>query len=150
MLVVRWLPLSAAAAAYPAVLLLGGDPASQAAAIDAAKGRPAPKAESKPVLGFAQLVGAMRYRLASLKMDALPLDDDDEGAEASPPNHAAHPTDAQNVATAAAVMLYASSTQSREPVSFLPRLSPSVTRKTRSRARWRTRSRSFRRRERRA
>ena len=70
--------VSAAAAAYPAVLLLGGDPASQAAAIDAAEGRPAPKAESKPVLGFAQLVGAMRYRLASLKMDALPLDNDDE------------------------------------------------------------------------
>lgn len=70
--------VSAAVAAYPAVLLLGGDPASQAAAIDAAEGRPAPKAESKPVLGFAQLIEAMRYRLASLKMDALPLDDDDE------------------------------------------------------------------------
>jgi hypothetical protein len=70
--------VSAAAAAYPAVLLLGGDPASHAAAIDAAERRPAPKAERKPLLGFAQLVGAMRHRLASLKMDALPLDDDDE------------------------------------------------------------------------
>jgi hypothetical protein len=70
--------VSAAAAAYPAVLLLGGNPVSQAAAIDAAERRLAPGPEREPLLGFAQLVGAMRYRLAGLKMDALPLDDDDE------------------------------------------------------------------------
>ena len=69
--------VSAAAAAYPAVLLLGSDAASRQAAIDAVERRPVLEAQSEPFLTFGQLVKAMRYRLASLKMDGLPLDDTD-------------------------------------------------------------------------
>ena len=66
--------VSAAAAAYPSVLLLGSDPESQKAAVDLANAQGVPEAPTEPNLRFDELVRTMRYRLASLKMDELPID----------------------------------------------------------------------------
>ena len=66
--------VSAAAAAYPSVLLLGSDGASQQAAIALANAQGVPEAPAGPNLRFEEVVRTMRYRLASLKMDELPVD----------------------------------------------------------------------------
>jgi len=66
--------VSAAAAAYPSVLLLGSDAASQQAAVALANAQGVPEAPTAPSLRFGEVVRAMRYRLASLKMDELPVD----------------------------------------------------------------------------
>ena len=68
--------VSVAAAAYPSVLLLGSDPESQTAAVDLANAQGVPEAPTEPNLRFDELVRTMRYRLASLKMDELPVDED--------------------------------------------------------------------------
>ena len=73
--------VSAAVAAYPAVLLLDANTTSMQAIVDTAQHRRVPEMSTAPFLDFGQLVKAMRYRLASLKMDALPLDEDYESHE---------------------------------------------------------------------
>lgn len=67
--------VSAAAAAYPSVLLLGSDDTSQQAAVALANAQGVPEAPTDPNLRFGEVVRTMRYRLASLKMDELPVDE---------------------------------------------------------------------------